>query len=77
MHPFCRIRRCIGRPCVERAIGVVYRPETERVSHDFGARLPDQFDAIIHVDETHAVEPLERSIGWEAGDAPGTYPMAV
>ena len=44
----------------ERAIGVIYRPETERLSHYFEARLPDQFDAIIHLDETRALEPLER-----------------
>ena len=62
---------------LERAIGVIYRPETERISHYFGARLPDQFDAVIHVDETRAVEPLERTAGWETGDAPQTYPVAV
>jgi erythromycin esterase-like protein len=67
----------LRRQRLERAIGVIYRPETERVSHYFGARLADQFDAIIHVDETHAVEPLERSAGWETGDAPETYPVAV
>ena len=46
---------------LERAIGVIYRPETERRSHYFGARLAEQFDAIIHVDSTTAVEPLERT----------------
>jgi erythromycin esterase-like protein len=46
---------------IERAIGVIYRPETERLSHYFHARLPEQFDAVIHIDETHAVEPLERT----------------
>jgi erythromycin esterase-like protein len=45
-------------PRLERAIGVVYRPQTERISHYFFARLPDQFDAVIHVDVTTAVEPL-------------------
>jgi len=65
------------QPRLERAIGVVYRPETERISHYFRARLPDQFDAVIHIDETRAVEPLERSAGWETGDAPETYPVAV
>lgn len=44
---------------LERAIGVIYLPETERISHYFYARLPDQFDAIIHIDETNAVRPLE------------------
>jgi erythromycin esterase-like protein len=45
-------------PRLERAIGVVYRPQTERISHYFYARLPDQFDAVIHFDVTTAVEPL-------------------
>jgi erythromycin esterase-like protein len=45
---------------LERAIGVIYRPETERQSHYFHARLADQFDAVLHFDETRAVEPLER-----------------
>jgi erythromycin esterase-like protein/predicted phosphoribosyltransferase len=62
---------------LERAIGVVYRPETERVSHYFHARLADQFDAVIHIDETHALEPLERSSEWEAGELPETYPWGV
>jgi erythromycin esterase-like protein len=62
---------------LERAIGVIYRPETERWSHYFHARLPEQFDALIHIDETTAVEPLERTAGWEADEAPETYPFAV
>ena len=48
---------------LERAIGVIYRPETERASHYFRARVSDQFDAVIHIDETRAVEPLERKVG--------------
>jgi erythromycin esterase-like protein/predicted phosphoribosyltransferase len=62
---------------LERAIGVVYRPETELLSHYFHARIADQFDAVIHVDETHAVEPLERTSEWEAGELPETYPWGV
>jgi erythromycin esterase-like protein len=50
----------LSQPMLERAIGVVYLPETERVSHYFQARLSRQFDAIIHLDETRAVEPLPR-----------------
>ncbi|QBD78674.1 erythromycin esterase family protein [Ktedonosporobacter rubrisoli] len=53
---------------LERAIGVVYLPRTERSSHYFYARLPDQFDAIIHIDRTHALEPLERTSQWVAGE---------
>jgi erythromycin esterase-like protein/predicted phosphoribosyltransferase len=62
---------------LERAIGVVYRPDTERQSHYFHARVADQFDAVIHIDETRAVEPLERTAGWERGEVPLTYPVGV
>jgi erythromycin esterase-like protein len=61
-------------PRLERAIGVIYRPDTERWSHYFHARLADQFDAIVHIDETRAVEPLERSTGWQQGEVPETFP---
>lgn len=64
-------------PRLERAIGVIYRPETERWSHYFYARLPDQFDALVHIDQTRAVEPLERSSGWERGEPPETFPSGV
>jgi erythromycin esterase-like protein len=62
---------------LERAIGVIYRPETERVSHYFSARLPEQFDAVVHFDETRAVEPLERTAAWKSGEAPETFPTAL
>ena len=62
---------------LERAIGVIYRPETERFSHYFAARLAEQFDAIIHLDETRALKPLERSAQWDKGELPETYPFAV
>ena len=59
---------------LERAIGVIYRPETERLSHYFSARLPEQFDAVLHFDETQAVAPLERIAPRETLEAPETYP---
>jgi erythromycin esterase-like protein len=62
---------------LERAIGVVYRPETERISHYFLARLAAQFDALLHFDETTALEPLERTSEWEHGEVPETYPWGV
>lgn len=62
---------------LERAIGVVYRPGTERHSHYFFTRLSDQFDAVIHLDETRALEPLEPGARWERGEVPETYPTAV
>ena len=67
----------LRRARLERAIGVIYRPETERQSHYFRARVADQFDAVIHIDETRAVEPLERTAHWEEGEVPETYPFAV
>lgn len=62
---------------LERAIGVVYRPQTERQSHYFEARLAEQFDAVIHVDETEAVEPLERGRLWRDAEPAETYPTGL
>jgi erythromycin esterase-like protein len=62
---------------LERAIGVIYRPETERISHYFQASLPAQFDAVIHLDRTRAVEPLETTAEWHRGELPETYPSAL
>ncbi|WP_214109175.1 erythromycin esterase family protein [Acrocarpospora catenulata] len=70
-------RELLRKVLLERAIGVVYRPRTERRSHYFLARVSEQFDAVIHIDETRAVEPLERTAGWEKGEASETYPFAV
>ena len=64
----------LQKPLMERAIGVIYAPQTERASHYFQAHLPQQFDAVLHFDITRAVEPLERTVEWEAGEAPETYP---
>jgi erythromycin esterase-like protein len=66
-----------SRPLLERAIGVIYLPETERQSHYFRALLPRQFDAVLHFDETRAVEPLEPAAHWETGEAPETYPVGL
>ena len=63
-------------PRLERAIGVIYKPETERASHYFPARLPDQFDLVVHVDETRALEPLEKGARHEV-DLPETCPTGV
>jgi erythromycin esterase-like protein len=68
------IAKQLRTPRLERAIGVIYRPKTERVSHYFHARLAEQFDAVIHIDETRAVEPLERDAGWMRGEVPETFP---
>ncbi len=59
-----------------RAIGVIYKPDTERASHYFRARIADQFDAVIHIDTTSALTPLER---WsrDNADLRETYPTGV
>ncbi len=67
----------LAQPRLERAIGVIYRPETERASHYFHARLPAQFDAVLHFDQTRAVEPLERTAVWQKGEVPETFPSGV
>ncbi len=56
--------------------GVIYPPEMERISHYFQARLPDQFDAVLHFDATRAVEPLERTAQWQPGEPAETCPTA-
>ena len=68
----------LRKPRLERAIGVVYRPDSERVSHYFHADLRRQFDLILHFDHTRAVEPLERAPGWrDDQEAPETFPSGV
>jgi erythromycin esterase-like protein len=68
-----RFYRCLDS---RRAISVIYRPDTERISHYFRAHLPEQFDAVLHIDETHALELLET---WsiDEADLPETYPTAL
>jgi erythromycin esterase-like protein len=71
------LRQALHEPRLERAIGVIYRPENERQSHYFQSQLVDQFDAVIHLDETRAVEPLERTSVWDKGEVPETFPVGV
>ena len=66
----------VPEPLLERAIGVIYAPRTERMSHYFEASLGRQFDAVLHFDVTGAVEPLERTPEWETGEWE-TYPYGV
>jgi len=69
--------RALDAEKLERAIGVIYLPATERMSHYFGASLPRQFDAVIHIDETRAVEPLERFEREHTREMPETYPSTL
>lgn len=64
----------LAQPRLERAIGVIYRPETELASHYFEAELPRQFDEYIWVDRSTAVTPLTTA---ELGAVPDTYPFGI
>ena len=71
------VRRALREPRLERAIGVIYRPETERQSHYFRALLSNQFDAIVHIDVTSAVRPLEDVALQEDDEIRETFPTAL
>jgi erythromycin esterase-like protein len=62
---------------LERAIGVIYRPETERLSHYFQANMAAQFDAVIHLDITRAVESLDNEAAWDPTEVAETFPSGV
>ena len=64
-------------PRLQRAIGVIYRPQTERQSHYFDSCLPEQFDFMIHYDETEAVEPLPTVMHRHKGELDETYPSGI
>ena len=69
--------RVLDEPRLERAVGVVYLPESERQSHYFKADLPKQFDAVFHFDQTRGVEPLDRTSTWIENEAPETFPIGI
>lgn len=71
------VARALRGPMLERAIGVIYRPETEFRSHYFQARLSEQFDAVIHLDRTSAVEPLPASAPTMETEPAETYPTGM
>ena len=64
----------LSKPLLERAIGVIYRPESELQSHYFQAVLPRQFDEYAWFDETRAISPLTTR---EIRELPETYPFGV
>lgn len=68
------LAEALREPRLERAIGVVYRPETEFLSHYFEAVLSEQFDAYVWFDETRAVMPLPAA---PPAGTPDTYPFGV
>ncbi len=74
LRPLGALRSALDEPRLERAIGVIYRPETEVASHYFAAHLPRQFDEYVWFDESSAVAPLESH---EIAGMPATYPFGV
>lgn len=74
LRPERELRDALLEPRLERAIGVIYRPETELASHYFAAHLPLQFDEYVWFDATQAIQPLESH---EIAGLPATYPFGV
>ncbi|MGH8078041.1 MAG: erythromycin esterase family protein, partial [Lysobacter sp.] len=73
-----KVASALSAPRLQRAIGVIYRPQTERQSHYFRTVLPRQFDWLIHVDATSALVPLEPGERWHAGEEPPeAYPSGL
>jgi erythromycin esterase-like protein len=64
----------LGKERLERAFGVIYRPDTEMASHYFRASLPQQFDEYVWFDETHGVTALDTA---EIKGLPDTYPIGL
>jgi erythromycin esterase-like protein len=71
------LARALDARRLQRAIGVIYRPETERQSHYFHARMARQFDALVHLDETSALQPLDRPAAAGADEPPETFPSGL
>ena len=69
-----QLRVKLGQPRLERAIGVIYRPDSELASHYFEAVLPRQFDEYIWIDRTSAIEPFDVT---ELEGLPDTYPFGI
>jgi erythromycin esterase-like protein len=67
----------LREPRLQRAIGVIYRPDTERWSHYFHSRVAQQFDALVHIDETRAIDPLPDRAAGKAADPPETFPSGL
>jgi erythromycin esterase-like protein len=74
-HP--QLKEFLPREMLERAIGVIYRPQTELSSHYFYANLAQQFDAVMYLQETSALEPLETSALWHKGAVYETFPFGI
>ena len=77
LHGSAQLRAVLAQPLLERAIGVIYRPDTERWSHYFHASVSRQFDALVHFDVTRAVRPLDAEHPWEHAEETETFPSGL
>jgi erythromycin esterase-like protein len=71
------LREVLAERRLQRAIGVIYQPQTERMSHSFHTRLGDPFDAMVHIDATRALQPLVPEPQWHAGESAETFPSGL
>jgi erythromycin esterase-like protein len=72
-----QLRERLALPRLQRAIGVVYKPETERHSHYHYTSLTEQFDAVLHIDRTRALEPLEATTPPLPRETAETFPSGL
>ncbi|KAK9805590.1 hypothetical protein WJX72_006608 [[Myrmecia] bisecta] len=80
------LNEALKGPKLQRFVGVIYLPKTERQSHYSRSWLPEQYDMVVHVDKTKALHPLETETSWDKGEGlegeefrepPETYPFGV
>ena len=72
-----QLTKALDTPLLERFIGVIYQPRTERQSHYYHAHISRQFDALIYLDETTAVQPLKTETHWVKNDLDETFPFGI
>ena len=67
----------LKNPLLQRFVGVIYHPKTEYMSHYYHTTISEQFDALIYLDETSALEPLKVIPHWHRGEMDETYPFGL
>jgi hypothetical protein len=77
LHDLDETAAYLNNALLQRFVGVIYHPATERMSHYYHAVLPKQFDAIIHIDRTTALQPLQATPHWHRGELEETYPWGL
>jgi erythromycin esterase-like protein len=71
------VTRLLAAERLQRFIGVIYLPESERLSHYYHANITAQYDLLLHHDVTHALEPLELTARWQGGEPAETFPSGL